>query len=147
MVDSCPREPSYPSRNSGSFYARRGGAGVGWCKLLSIGILCPCNWARWSGTAFLQTSQKTSFVLFSATYCGFSCSVTSDSFQSRDCSPPGSSVHGLSQARILEWGAVSSSGGLPDPGIEPKFPASPALAGGLFTLVPPGKPLPTFTSV
>ena len=28
-----------------------------------------------------------------------------------DCSPPGSSVHGISQARILEWIAVSSSRG------------------------------------
>ena len=28
-----------------------------------------------------------------------------------DCSPPGSSVHGISQARILEWVAISSSGG------------------------------------
>ena len=26
-----------------------------------------------------------------------------------DCSPPGSSVHGVSQARILEWVAISSS--------------------------------------
>ena len=30
---------------------------------------------------------------------------------SMDYSPPGSSVHGLSQARILEWGAISSSRG------------------------------------
>ena len=28
-----------------------------------------------------------------------------------DCSPPGSSVHGISQARILEWGAISFSRG------------------------------------
>ena len=28
-----------------------------------------------------------------------------------DCSPPGSSVHGISQARILEWVAISSSRG------------------------------------
>ena len=28
-----------------------------------------------------------------------------------DCSPPGSSVHGVLQARILEWVAVSLSGG------------------------------------
>ena len=28
-----------------------------------------------------------------------------------DCSPPGSSVHGILQARILEWGAISSSRG------------------------------------
>ena len=26
-----------------------------------------------------------------------------------DCSPPGSSVHGILQARILEWVAMSSS--------------------------------------
>ena len=28
-----------------------------------------------------------------------------------DCSPPGSSVHGIFQARVLEWGAVAFSGG------------------------------------
>ena len=31
-------------------------------------------------------------------------------------------------------------GDLPDPGIEPESPGSPALAGRLFTTVPPGKP-------
>ena len=35
-----------------------------------------------------------------------------------DCSPPGSSVHGISQARILEWPAISPPGDLPDPRIE-----------------------------
>ena len=29
-----------------------------------------------------------------------------------DCSPPGSSVHRIPQARILEWDAVASSGGV-----------------------------------
>ena len=52
-----------------------------------------------------------------------------------DYSPPGSSVHGISQARILEWVAISSSRDLPDPGIEPR---SLALAGRLFTTEPPG---------
>ena len=33
-----------------------------------------------------------------------------------DCSPPGSSAHGILQARILEWVAISSSRDLPDPG-------------------------------
>ena len=28
-----------------------------------------------------------------------------------DCSPPGSSVHGILQSRILEWVAISFSGG------------------------------------
>ena len=32
-----------------------------------------------------------------------------------DCSPPGSSVHGLLQARILEWAALSSSRGSSQP--------------------------------
>ena len=28
---------------------------------------------------------------------------------SMDCSPPGSSVHGIFQARVLEWGAIAFS--------------------------------------
>ena len=35
-----------------------------------------------------------------------------------DSSQPGSSVHGISQARILEWVVISSSRDLPDPGIK-----------------------------
>ena len=34
-----------------------------------------------------------------------------------DCSPPGSCVYGLLQARMLEWVAVFSSKGSPDPGM------------------------------
>ena len=30
-----------------------------------------------------------------------------DFFEPVDCSPPGSSVHGIIQARILEWVAIS----------------------------------------
>ena len=39
-----------------------------------------------------------------------------------DCSLPGSSVHGVSQARVLEWVAISSLGDLPDPVIKPGSP-------------------------
>ena len=49
-----------------------------------------------------------------------------------DCSPPGSSVHGISQARTLERVAVSSSRDLPNPGVEPASLVSPALAGEFF---------------
>ena len=35
-----------------------------------------------------------------------SCSVVSDSCNPMDCSPPGSSIHGILQARILEWAAI-----------------------------------------
>ena len=60
-----------------------------------------------------------------------------------DCSPPDSLISGISQARVLEWVAISSSRHLSDPGIEPASLASPALAGGFFTTVPPGKPKST----
>ena len=54
-----------------------------------------------------------------------------------DCSPPGSSVHGILQARILEWVAISFSRDLPNPGIEPR---SPALQADALSSEPPGKP-------
>ena len=50
-----------------------------------------------------------------------------------DCSPPGSSVHGILQARILEWVAMPSSRESSCPGIEPTSLLSPVLAGGFFT--------------
>ena len=40
-----------------------------------------------------------------------------------DCSPPGSSVYGVLQARILEWVAIPFSSDLPNLGIEPRSPA------------------------
>ena len=40
-------------------------------------------------------------------------------FDPMDCSPPGSSVHGILQTRILEWIAFPSPGDLPNLGIEP----------------------------
>ena len=55
-----------------------------------------------------------------------------------DCSPPSSSVHGILQARMLEWVAISSSRDLPDPEIEPM---SPALVDGFFTSELSGKTL------
>ena len=51
-----------------------------------------------------------------------------------DCSSPGSSVHGILWARILEWVAT---GDLPNPGIEP---GSPALQADSIPSEPPGKP-------
>ena len=56
-----------------------------------------------------------------------------------DCSLPGSSVHRISQARVLEWVAITSPGDLLDPGIELASLAFPELAGR-FTTEPLGKP-------
>ena len=54
-----------------------------------------------------------------------------------DCSLSGFSVHGIFQARVLEWIAISFSRDLPDPGIEPGFPA---LQADALPSEPPGKP-------
>ena len=40
-----------------------------------------------------------------------------------DCSPPGSSVHGISQARTLEWVVIFFSRASSDPGIGTRSPA------------------------
>ena len=59
-----------------------------------------------------------------------------------DDSPPGSSVHGISQARLLEL-PFPSPGDLPDPWMKP---ISSALAGEIFTTEAPGKPHGTLPS-
>ena len=43
-----------------------------------------------------------------------------------DCSLPGSSIHRIFQAGVLEWVATAFSRDLPDPGIEPMSPVAPA---------------------
>ena len=52
-----------------------------------------------------------------------------------DCSLLGSFVHGIFQARILEWLPFPPPGDLPDP----ESSVFPTLAGGFFTTEPPGK--------
>ena len=50
-----------------------------------------------------------------------------------DRSPPGSSICGILQARILEWLLCPLPGELPDSGTEPPSLRSPAPGGGFFT--------------
>ena len=59
-----------------------------------------------------------------------------------DCSPPGSSVHGILQARILEWVAIPfSPGDLPDAEIEPVFLCPLHWQAGSLPFAPPEKPI------
>ena len=51
------------------------------------------------------------------------------------CSPPGSSVHGILQARILEWVAIPFSRGSSRPRDQTRVCC---IAGRLFTSEPPG---------
>ena len=64
-----------------------------------------------------------------------SCPTLCDSM---DRSLSGSFVHVIFQLRVLEWAAISFSGDLPNPGIEPGFPA---LQRDALSSKPPGKPL------
>ena len=64
----------------------------------------------------------------------------------KDCSLPGSCVHGISQARtgflqarILEWLPCPPPGDLPDPGIEPTSLCLLHWQVGSLPLAPPGK--------
>ena len=68
---------------------------------------------------------------------GFNCGWLCDSM---DCSPPGSSVHGILQARILEWVDMPFSSGSSNLGIEPKTPVSPAFQVISLPLSHLGKP-------
>ena len=61
------------------------------------------------------------------------CLVTQSSLtlcNPRDCSPPGSSVHGILQTRILEWVAMPSSRGSSQPR---NLTRVSCIAGGFFT--------------
>ena len=75
-------------------------------------------------------------------------SVVSDCLWPYGLNPPGSSVHGILQARILEWVAISFSRellpvqeSLPNPGIKPVSPVSPALQADSLPLSHQGSPL------
>ena len=68
--------------------------------------------------------------------CTHSHSVVSSSCHPMDCSPPGSSVHGILQARILEWGDMPSSKESSWPRDQTCISSISCIAGGLFTAEP-----------
>ena len=55
---------------------------------------------HWSGLPFPSPMHESE----SESAVAQSCPTLSDTM---DCSPPGSSVHGIFQARVLEWGAIN----------------------------------------
>ena len=60
----------------------------------------------------VQKQQNKGSVKYRMLLLKLSCSVVSTICDSMDCSLPSSSVHGISQARILKWVAISFSKGL-----------------------------------
>ena len=68
----------------------------------------------------------------------------SDSLQSMDCSPAGSSVCGILQARILEWATMLSTRRFSQPMNRTLISC---IAGGFFTAEPPGSPCESVSCV
>ena len=81
-------------------------------------------------TPGLRTEPKMSIVLIYLMLLLLSLQPCLTLCDPKNYSPPGSSVHGILQARILEWIAMSSSQGSSWPR---DLLTSPALAGGFFT--------------
>ena len=82
-----------------------------------------------------QKLQSLPVSTFTSTGC--SESVMSTLCGPMDCSPLGSSVHGIFPARILEWVTIFYSRGSSQPGIKP---VSPALQVDSLSSEAPGKP-------
>ena len=83
---------------------------------------------------FNSMSQKFPYMFVCAHSCPALCGLM-------DCSPPGSSVRGIFQARILAWVAISSSRESSLPRDQTESLTSPALAGRFFTTSPTWKVL------
>ena len=67
----------------------------------------PVQWVRPDQWPWMLDSPHFLNLLLHKQWWWFSYLVVSDSCDSMDCCPPGSSVHGILQARILEWVAIS----------------------------------------
>ena len=82
--------------------------------------------------------EKVSVCACSVAQLGFSLTLCDPV----DCSLPGSSVHGIMLARILQWVVFSMPGHVSDSGIEPTSPMAPAgeKPGRFFTTAPLWKP-------
>ena len=81
-------------------------------------------------TAFLffgQNPCECIYVYIHIAYSGYILYLKVEGLVAQSCptlwNPPGSSIHGILQARIVEWVATPSAGELPDPSFEPGSPA------------------------
>ena len=85
----------------------------------------------------ISVNHNIFFSLKIPTSCMCECSVTSfvsNSLWPYGLSPPGPSVHGILQERILEWVAIPSSRGSSPPSDRTQISYSLAMAGRFFTL-------------
>ena len=92
-----------------------------------LGTACDPR-SEWQNVSLLFFFCKTIFhltIIKKFPTCSITCSVAClcpTLCDPMGCSPPSSFVHGIFQAKILEWVAFPSPGDLPDPGIQPASP-------------------------
>ena len=104
------------------------------CCIKAARLWCFVTGALRTNTPPLQNPPRhrpllvTSFILKVKVLVSQSCPTLGDPM---DCSPPGSSVHGILQARMLEWVAISSSRGSSLPRTLTQFSC---IAGKFFTV-------------
>ena len=121
------------SSSKGSFQPRD------WTQVSCIGRWILYYWATWEAqvlyTVFLKWNNPEKNVI-KKIMC-VHVQLVPTLCNPMDCDLPGSSVHGIFQARILEWVAIFYSRAIfLSQGSKPE---SPALAGGFITTVPPEK--------
>ena len=116
------------------------------CNDLIQGILQPTSstdcLSKFQRESQSSTNQPTRVSLYREFECAVvqSLSCVQLFWDPMDCSSPDSSVHGISQARILQLLPFPSPGDLPDPGIQP---VSPAFQADCLLSEPPRKPKST----
>ena len=122
---------------------KRGGGGMGsqrgrgfflrwWkCSKTDGGDDCPYLWIHVNTTELYTLNRQ---IVWYMNYISVKVLVTQSCltvYNPMDCSPPGSSVHGIFQARILEWIAISYSRGSPQ--LKDRTQLS-CIAGRFFTI-------------
>ena len=103
----------------------KGGNGIKWISMILLSHLVKASWN--STYPWLRVSKRLTFkqiplivytiwLRISFTWSNIAATAAAKSLQScptlrdpMDCSPPGSSIHGIFQARVLEWGAIAFS--------------------------------------
>ena len=84
----------------------------------------------WNSLSFSMIQRMLAIWYHNVCVCAQSCPTLCGLMNG---SPPGSSVHGIFQARILDWGAISYSRGLPQSRNGTHISWDPSLAGRFFT--------------
>ena len=105
------------------------------------GVAQSQTWLKWlssSSSRLVVEAQTKKFIQSeSCCVCAQLCLTFGDPME---CSLPGFSVHGILQARILEWVAISYPCGSSQSRDQTRVFCTYCTAGCFFTSVPPGKP-------